>query len=145
MHRVTIHADLQGPADFPSWRIQVRNLLDYRRRACRWWRGVGLWLWLSKDGSVRGIVSLGAVTEEEFMDAVGRRWPVKVQPLEHEGLRETIYLHAIRPGVIFEAGQHTGGYQGIRMTVEPRKQRRLHSEDEGHLGPGSREPLPFLI
>jgi hypothetical protein len=142
---VTIDATLQGPADFSSWRIQVRNLLDYRRRACRWWREIGLWLWLSADGSIRGIVSLGAVTEEEFIEALGRRWPTKVQPLEHERLRESLYLHSIRVGVIFEAGQHTGRYQRIRMVVEPRKQPLLHCPSGGRFEPGSREPLPFLI
>jgi hypothetical protein len=85
------------------------------------------------------------VTKDEFIRALGWRWPVKVQPLEHERLRESIYLHSIRPGVIFEAGQQTGRYQGIRIAVEPRKQPLLRSEDERRFEPVAREPLPFLI
>ncbi|HEV2603345.1 MAG TPA: hypothetical protein VGU24_06765 [Microvirga sp.] len=120
---MTIDATLQGPTDFRSWRIQVRNLLDYRRRACRWWREVGLWLWLSADGQVLGIVSLGAVTEEEFIEAVGRRWPVKLTHISIEDLRSEAYLHVLRPGVILDTGPQGGRYQGIRVAVEPHRMR----------------------
>ena len=119
LYAVTIDATLQGPADFSSWRIQVRNLLDYRRRACRWWREVGLWLWLSADGCVRGIVSLGAVTEGEFIGALGRRWPTRVTGIAGEDLRSEAYLHALRPGVILDTGPRGGRYQGIRVAVKP--------------------------
>jgi hypothetical protein len=77
--------------------------------------------------------------------AVGRRWPTKLHSLDHDRTQDGVYLHAVRPGVIFEAGSHTGGYQGIRMVVEPRRQALLYPEGEGRFEPEVREPLPFLI
>jgi hypothetical protein len=118
-----LDASLQSPADFRSWRIQFRNFVDHRRRVCRWWRDVGFWLWLGKDGCVRGIVSLGAVTEEEFIEAVGRRWPVKLTHIPVEHLRREAYLHALRPGIVSDTGPHGDRYRGIRVAVEPHEMR----------------------
>src|SRR3954468_18003800 len=81
LYAVEIDAKLHALPDFWVWRVEARNLLDHRRRTCRWWRDLGLSVWLSHDGHVRGIVSLGAVTAEEFHSAVGRRWPPKLQAI----------------------------------------------------------------
>jgi hypothetical protein len=55
-----------SPEQFRSWRTAARNLVDHQRRECRWWREVAMQVWLGADGRVRGIVSLGAITPEEF-------------------------------------------------------------------------------
>jgi hypothetical protein len=142
---VTIDATLQGPADFRSWRIQLRNLLDYHRRACRWWREVGLWLWLSADGCVRGIVSLGAVTEEEFIGTVGRRWPMKLTHISIEDPRSEAYLHALRPGVVSDTGPNGGRYQRIRAVVEPQARGSKRSPSTSSEHPGWVEAMPIAL
>src|SRR4051794_28773103 len=72
LHAVNFRATL-SPQEFRSWRGATRNLIDHQRRSSRWWRGVSLHVWLGADGQVRGIVSLDAVTREEFVEAF-RRW-----------------------------------------------------------------------
>ncbi len=122
LYVVTIEAFLHDPTAFRSWRVRLRNVVDHRRRACRWWREVGLWLWLGADGRVRGIVSLGAVTEEEFIEVIERRWPTTLRPIDVEELRSEVYF-AVRPGIIFDTGPHQGRYQAIRLAVEPQMTR----------------------
>src|SRR4051812_5461986 len=120
MHAVEIDANLHTLPDFWCWRVEVRNVIDHRRRACRWWRNLGLSVWLSNDGHVRGIVSLGAVTVEEFEAAVGRRWSVTLRDIDSTAVREEIY-RAIRPGVIADFGLAQGRYQPIKLYVGPRR------------------------
>src|SRR4051812_15668852 len=88
---IEIDAKLHTLADFWCWRVEARNLIDHRRRASWWWRDLGLSVWLSKDGLTRGVVSLGAVTVEEFEAAVGRRWPLKLRAIDPATVREEIY------------------------------------------------------
>src|SRR5215212_131462 len=81
---------------FRSWRTAVRNLVDHQRRECRWWRQVAMQVWLGVDGRLRGIVSLDAVTTDEFRDAF-RRWPVRLKQVETAGLESAVYA-AVEPG-----------------------------------------------
>ena len=67
-------------ADFWSWRVEARNVVDYRRRTDRWWRDLALSVWLNQDGMMRGIVALGPVTPDEFL-AVFSRWPTALRPI----------------------------------------------------------------
>jgi hypothetical protein len=46
------------------------------------------------------------VTEEEFIGALGRRWPTTVIGIGVEDLRSEAYLHALRPGVVSDTGPH---------------------------------------
>src|SRR5215203_2740175 len=68
---VTFDTTLSGN-QFRSWRTAVRNLVDHQRRECRWWRQVAMQVWLGADGRLRGVVSLDAVTTDEFRDAFRR-------------------------------------------------------------------------
>jgi hypothetical protein len=69
---VTFNTNLSHE-QFRSWRTAARNLVDYQRRESRWWRGVSMQVWLGTDGRLRGVVSLDAITPEEFAEAL-RRW-----------------------------------------------------------------------
>src|SRR5215212_6242814 len=71
LHGVKFSTHL-SPKEFHSWRIAARNLIDHQRRGSRWWRSVSIHDWLGADGQVRGIVSLDAVTLEEFAEAFSR-------------------------------------------------------------------------
>jgi hypothetical protein len=112
---VTFDTTLSGN-QFRSWRTAVRNLVDHQRRESRWWRQVSMQVWLGADGRVRGIVSLDAITEDEFAAAF-RRWPVSLQAVEAKGLGGAIYA-AIEPGVVATSSEQ-GGYQAVRFTVKP--------------------------
>lgn len=115
---VTIAANLVDTTQFSSWRKTARNLIDYQRRSSKWWREMGMWIWLSHDGSVRGIVTLGSVTEGEVIAAFGRRWPTTIQPVEERFLREHIY-YAMRPEVVAATWPQERRYQPVSAAVEP--------------------------
>jgi hypothetical protein len=120
---MSIQPNVAEIGEFSGWRTAVRNTIDYRRGECRWWRDLGVWGWLGADGSVRGIVSLGSVTEGEFCGVFGRRWPISVRPITPTNLRHVIYWEAMRPSVIVEAGPQQGRYQHIKITIEPQRTR----------------------
>lgn len=120
LHAVTIAPRLDGLGDFPGWRVAVRNLVDHRRRQDRWWLAVGLWCWLGRGGAVRGIVSLGAVTEPEFEHALGRRWPVALRWIEIAAAREEVY-YACCPRVIADTGSRSGRYQPVSAWIGPER------------------------
>ncbi|MBL0406827.1 hypothetical protein JKG68_23055 [Microvirga aerilata] len=121
---ITFTPTLTSQADFRSWRIQVRNVLDYRRRESRWWRDVGLWGWLNADGHIKGIASLGAILEDEFLHAFGRRWPTTLRAIDEKELRNEVYF-SVRPSMIFNAGPHHGRYQHLKLAIEPAGKVRL--------------------
>jgi hypothetical protein len=75
------------PVSFSSWRIEARNVFDYRRRTSRWWQRSVLHVWLSNDGGLHGIVALGELTPEEFLDAFGSRWLTTLRFIRPNGLR----------------------------------------------------------
>jgi hypothetical protein len=110
---VTFAPTLTTQTNFRLWRIQVRNLVDYRRQESRWWRDLGLWGWLGSDGHVRAIIGLGSVREDEFLRAFERRWFATLRNIDVNNARSEIYF-AMRPGIIF-TGPHHGRYQ--RITV----------------------------
>jgi hypothetical protein len=73
---------------------------------------------MSGDGSVRGIVSLGSVMEDEFIEAFGQRWPTILRAIAVEDVRNEVYF-AIRPGLISDPETGEGRYQPVRLAVEP--------------------------
>src|SRR3954447_24128107 len=100
---------------FRSWRTAARNLVDHKRRECRWWREVAMQVWLGADGRLRGIASLDAITAEEFQQAF-RRWAISMKEIEAADLDGAIYA-AIEPGRIGVCGQR--GYQAVRFALKP--------------------------
>jgi hypothetical protein len=120
LHAVEIEVPISTLADFWTWRVQARNIVDYSRRACQWWRDVSLCVWLCEDGRIRGLVSLGSIAPEEFLGAVGRRWPTTLRAIDPTKVREEIY-GVIRPGQIANLGLSRGRYQPLKFQVGPRR------------------------
>jgi hypothetical protein len=102
---------------FRSWRTAARNLVDHKRRECRWWREVAMQVWLGADGRLRGVVSLDAITCEEFEEAF-RRWPITLANIEADELAGAIYA-AVEPTVTVHSGGQSG--QAVRFTLKPQK------------------------
>lgn len=107
-------ATMLSQEQFRSWRTATWNLVDHKRRECRWWRGVSMQVWLGHDGKLRGVASLDAITAEEFCEAF-RRWPVCLSEIEAADLDRAIYA-AVAPGVI--ATPEWGGYQAVKFTLK---------------------------
>lgn len=144
---VTIAANLADTTQFSYWRKAARNLFDYRRRSSNWWRSTGMWLWLSRDSSVRGILTLGALTEDEFITVFDRRWPTTIQPIEVKLLREHIY-YAMGPAVVAVARPGQRRYQPIGAALEPQARSGRHRSPIGQavlLPPRWNEGLPILL
>lgn len=99
LYGIEIKTSFCCPTDFWSWRIDARNIADYRRYKSRWWRHTGLHVWLGNDGGLYGIVALGELTPEEFIEAFGSRWPVTLWSIEQDDLRDEVYA-AMWPGWI---------------------------------------------
>src|SRR3954469_17675508 len=78
-----------------------------------WWRGVSLHVWRGQDGRVRGVVTLDAITPEEFIEAFAR-WEPGLKRIAEEELASGVY-QALQPGVI--APVDCGGYQRVRLTI----------------------------
>jgi hypothetical protein len=134
---------ISSPAEFARWRIEVRNIVDYRRRECCWRREVGLWTWLSVDGRVRGVLSLGSLTEDEFVAALDWRWPTALQALTSSELRDGI-LAAIQPTMIYAGSD--GRYQRVRSAVWPRKAAKKAAMSNSPEAAAPRiEPMPVLV
>src|SRR3954463_7275414 len=131
--------------DFRSWRTAARNLVDHQRRECRWWRKVSIQVWLGEDGRLRGIVSLDAVTTDEFRDAF-RRWPLTLTSVKAGDLADAIYA-AVEPGVVACAdGQ--GGYRAVRFKLKPQTALQKPEEPTAPSRLATSlliEPMPILI
>jgi hypothetical protein len=134
---------ISSPAEFARWRIEVRNIVDYRRRECCLWSEVGIWTWLSAGGRVRGVLSLGSLTVDEFVAALGSRWPTAIRAITCSELRDGI-LTAIRPTMIYAGAD--GRYQRVRFAIWPRKAAK---EAAMSLSPDAAapwiEPMPVLV
>ncbi len=141
---VELQTLLYSPAEFWQWRTAIRNMVDYHRReTSRWWRDIGLWLWFSADGGVRGIASLEALTEAEFLKAVDQRWRTRLLPIDPLELRSEI-IAVIHPKAIY-SGAGRARYQSIRTAIWPR---RIPSPLKQKSVPGIRrplEPMPVII
>jgi hypothetical protein len=133
-----------SPLEFRSWRTSTRNTIDGQRRAYPWWYDVSLCVWLGHDGRVRGIASLGSITEAEFSDAFAR-WSVTLRSIGPHDLRAEV-LAVIRPGMIASL-DGPGRYQRIKFTLWPKRcVRQSHRQPQPsfslHRGIA---PMPVLL
>lgn len=145
LYGIEIKTSFGGPADFWSWRIEARNVLDYRRRTSRWWRECCLHVWLANDGSLHGIVALGGLTLEEFIDTFGSRWPTTLRSIGQENLQNEVYA-ASRPGQIATSPWIGGRYQGLKLAIWPRRQRAVARQSAPRELPVvGIEPMPVLF
>jgi hypothetical protein len=144
LYAVEIDIAPTSPADFSTWRIEARNVIDYRRRTNRWWRNCGLTVWLGADQRLRGIVFLGPVALVEFLAAFSR-WQTTLRPVDPAVLRETIYS-IVRPGMIAAMPTSKARYQSLKLAVWPRREATMtRSPVPVQIPQVYIEPMPVLI
>jgi hypothetical protein len=144
LYAVEIDIALLSPAGFWSWRVEVRNVIDYRRRTNRWWRNCGLNVWLGADQRLRGIVFLGPVAPVDFLAAFSR-WQTTLRPVDPTVLRETIYS-IVRPGMIATMPTSEARYQSLKLAVWPRRKAiKTRSLVQERAPTVYIEPMPVLI
>jgi hypothetical protein len=132
-------------ADFWGFRIEARNLVDYRRHGCRWWREFMCHLWLGQDGRVRGVGCLGSLISSEVLEAFQTRWPTTMRVIAPENLRSEI-VSIIRPSAISSV-QVSARYQSIKLAIWPQ---RLRARPKNLLASpiqtaSMREAMPILF
>lgn len=132
-----------APSDFHSWRIAVRNLVDHQRRQSRWWRRFALHVWLSADGEVRGICTLGDLTVEEVRSDFVARKPTNLRPLDKADLRNAVYA-AVAPSVIAPVNGY-GRYQSIKLSVGPRRTHPCPSPSSAAQQDRFLEAMPIIL
>jgi hypothetical protein len=115
LYLVEIELAQSSFADFWTWRIEARNVVDYRRRTDRWWRDFALNVWLNQDGMVRGIVTLGSVTPGEFL-AVFSRWPTTLRPITPSTLRAEVYA-IVQPSRLAFPALPPRRYQSLKLKI----------------------------
>lgn len=139
-----IDAALPSLAAFWCWRVEARNWIDHRRRASGYWKSVGLYVWLSQDCRVRGVIALNALTKDEVETALGRRWSITLRGINHADLSHQIYA-AVRPNVISISRPVQSRYQSRKLAIWPSGKPLL---SELRLSPRENnfiEPMPILI
>jgi hypothetical protein len=142
---IEIAAEVFSPAEFQTWRVRIRNALDYRRRADRWWRDFGMIVWCSAVGDIRGIVRLGPLTGFEVTSAFDSRWATNLRAIEPTELRSEI-LAAIDPAVIAATASPGGRYQAVKLSIWPQPSRaRTPPLPAAHPSTALIEPMPILI
>jgi len=122
LHVIEIDIDAAKYSEFWAWRVEVRNLVDYRRRGDRWWRDFCMTLWLCADGHVRGIAGLGSLTPTEVISTLSTRWTTTLRPITRASLRSEI-LAAIDPTVIAVPQSIRGRYQALKFSIWPQRVR----------------------
>ncbi len=144
LRAVEIDIAPSSPADFWSWRVKERNVIDYRRQTNRSWRHCGLIVWLGADQRLRGIVFLGAVAPVDFLVAFSR-WPTTLRPIDPAILRDTIYA-AVQPGMIATMPTSKARYQPLKLAVWPRRKAiKTQSSTSTRAPQAYIEPMPILI
>jgi hypothetical protein len=73
-------------------------------------------VWLGADGRVRGVVCLGSITSEEFIQAFSR-WQPTLRRIGEEEHADEVYA-AVRPDVIAKVC----GYRSVRITIRWREE-----------------------
>jgi hypothetical protein len=143
-HVVEIKLAPSSFADFWSWRVEARNVVDYRRRTDRWWRDLTLNVWINADGMVRGIVTLGPVTPDEFL-AVFSRWPTELRPITPLSVRDEIYA-IVQPSQLAFPAVPSRRYQGLKLTIAARRKgtKTISLPSPKAVSPYF-EPMPILL
>ena len=102
-------------------------------------------VWLSRNGSILGVMALGSITEAEFLTAFGSRWSVTLRHIAPEALDDELYA-ALGPEMIMADDFGHARYQPRQMTVRPRRTRISPSRPVPHRVPDPFDgPMPLLI
>jgi hypothetical protein len=100
-------------------------------------------VWLGGDGQARGMVSLGALNEFEFMARFGDRWPTRLFEIPSQRARLEIW-DAKRPGVVADLQPSVARYQHVRWVIWPSKSRQ-HPGQTQIGNPALMAPMPILL
>jgi hypothetical protein len=122
VYAVTFHTKFTTLSAFQQWRVSARNTVDHLRRGRngRWWRDCGCHVWLDQQGHMCGVMTLGSITAVEIESTIGRRWPLALRKIEAGDLRVEVY-RAMEPGKIWSRSSVTARYQGLRLSISPRR------------------------
>lgn len=140
---LAVTLDLPDPgADFHRLRVSLRNVVDHQRRASRWWRSVGLWVWLGADGRLTGLVAVPQITTVEFQNAFARRWSVSFVGAVDD-LRHHIAM-VVAPSRIAKAP--TARYQHVKFSIWPARPKTKRPKVVQSSGESSEvAPMPLLL
>jgi hypothetical protein len=133
-----------APDGFRDWRVQARNFLDYQRRRSRFWKSVGLHLWLAQDGKLNGIISLGLLGPSEVISTFISRWSPTIRPIAPEEVRQELYAVA-RPSVVSTFSPGRGRYQPRKFSVWPCWRSRPSASAQARRYQQSMEPMPVIF
>jgi hypothetical protein len=145
IYAVTTNARVTDLDGFAKCRVAIWNVIAYRRQISRWWNGVSTRLWQCHDGSIRGVMALGSISEAEILKTIGARWPITLRRIEPDALSHEIW-EATRPDMIMADDPDLARYQPRQMTVRPRRTRAT-SRGSSYVPPPNPfdEPMPFII
>jgi len=145
IYAIAISAGVADLDEFRQWRLSIWNIITYRRQICRWWQGVSIRVWLRNDGSIRGVVAPGSISEDELIAALGCRWPTTLRWIEFDALFNELY-EAVQPDNIMSADPDHARYQRRQLTVRPFKFRKPARRSKSVFTPSPYdEPMPVLI
>jgi hypothetical protein len=140
LYAITIYE----PSDFRHWRVEARNRVDYLRRVDARWRSFGIHVWLQRNATLQGVVTLGALGPAEVVKGLARWGAVLGAEITPEDLRAAIWS-ATKPRVISLAVGRAR-YQGLKLNIWPRRKptrstisRQPSPECHAH------DPMPVLI
>lgn len=128
-------------ADFHRLRVSLRNVVDHQRRASRWWRSVGLWVWLGADGLLTGLAAVPQITTIEFQNAFARRWKVSFGEAIDD-LRHHIAM-VVAPSRIAKAA--TARYQHVKFSIWPERPAARPQVVRFFVEPSEVAPMPLLL
>jgi hypothetical protein len=91
------------------------------------------------------VVALGSITENEFMNALGSRWPITLRQINPDALPDELYA-VVHPDIIMADDPSHARYQSRQVTVRPSRPRvaSIHVAEAPVREPFG-DPMPILI
>jgi len=145
-HTIALTISDPSPEGFRAFRVALRNCTDHLRRSFRHWHPFGIVVWLQRDGTIKGLVSLGLLGLDDAAKGLERWSPKLAVEVSPEELRVAIW-HVTKPSAIWSGPSGGRRYQSIRFSIWPHRDQ--HSapppwslpESVGYLY----DPMPVLI
>lgn len=143
-HAITLTISDPDLNRFQRWRVEIRNRVDHLRRVDPRWREFGVHGWLQRDGTIRGVVSLGGLGPIEVTKGLVRWGAVLGAAIEPEDLRVLIWS-AAKPQAIYIDGPPQGRYWPVRCSiwrcrVTPESTLGCHAPMRDEVG-----PMPWIM
>lgn len=91
------------------------------------------------------MAALGSITENEFLTALGSRWPITLRQIDPEAARDELYA-VVHPDTIMADDPSRARYQPRQVAVRPSHARAnsIHFGDALVRDPFD-DPMPILI